>query len=62
MIACNLREVTQKVPFETPPAREVLLTSDDGVRVLDRAIQLPTPDEVAIVLRPVSERQWATND
>jgi maltooligosyltrehalose trehalohydrolase len=47
-IACNLRNVAQPVPVEEASRSEVLLASDESVRLAGDAIELP-PDAVAIV-------------
>jgi len=51
VVACNLNSIAQNISAQFPPASEILLASDDPVRITpDGGIQLPA-DSVAIVRR-----------
>jgi maltooligosyltrehalose trehalohydrolase len=48
VVACNLNSIAQNISAQFPPGSEILLASDDPVRVTKDEIQLPA-DSVAIV-------------
>jgi maltooligosyltrehalose trehalohydrolase len=48
IVACNLNSVSQDISAQFGPGSEILLASDDSVRVTQDGIQLPA-DSVAIV-------------
>jgi phage/plasmid primase-like uncharacterized protein len=55
VVACNLNSIAQNISAQFPPASEILLASDDSVRVTQDEIQLPA-DSVAIVRIPEVDR------
>ena len=48
VVACNLNQVTQRVPADIDPASRLLLTSTDKVQLSQDAVELPS-DSVAIL-------------
>lgn len=48
VIACNLSQRKQRVPAKIEPESQLLLASDDAVRLIQHTVELP-PDSVAIV-------------
>ena len=48
VIACNLNQITQRVPVDIDPASRLLLTSTDKVQLSQDTVELP-PDSVAIL-------------
>jgi maltooligosyltrehalose trehalohydrolase len=48
VVACNLNQVTQRVPAAVAPGSRILLTSEDRVQLSQDAVELP-PDSVAIL-------------
>lgn len=48
VVACNLSQVTQRVPAAVAPGSRLLLTSEDRVQLSQDAVELP-PDSVAIL-------------
>ena len=48
VIACNLNQITQRVPVDIDPASRLLLTSADKVQLSQNTVELP-PDSVAIL-------------
>lgn len=48
VIACNLNQVTQRVPVDIEPASRLLLTSADKVQLYQDTVELPA-DSVAIL-------------
>jgi maltooligosyltrehalose trehalohydrolase len=48
VVACNLNRVTQRVPAGIEPASQLLLASEDKVRLSQDAVELPS-DSVAIL-------------
>lgn len=50
VVACNLNQVTQRVPAVLEAGSRLLLTSEDRVQLFQDAIELP-PDSVAILAR-----------
>jgi maltooligosyltrehalose trehalohydrolase len=48
VVACNLNQVTQRVPADIEPASRLLLASEDKVQLSQDAVELPA-DSVAIL-------------
>ena len=48
VVACNLNQVTQRVPVDIDPASRLLLTSADKVQLSQNTVEL-TADSVAIL-------------
>ena len=48
VVACNLNQITQRVPVDIDPASRLLLTSADKVQLSQNTVELP-PDSVAIL-------------
>jgi maltooligosyltrehalose trehalohydrolase len=51
VVACNLNQVTQRVTADIEPASQLLLASEDKVRLFQDTVELP-PDSVAILRAP----------
>ena len=48
VVACNLNQITQRVPVDIDPASRLLVTSADKVQLSQNTVELP-PDSVAIL-------------
>jgi maltooligosyltrehalose trehalohydrolase len=48
VVACNFNQATQRVPAGIEPASQLLLASEDKIRLSQDVIELP-PDSVAIL-------------